>query len=72
MARVQAGACGFPVRSRKTDLWGVLAIEVIALVCLSLRLYSRWTVSKFELDDYIMALVAVRLPGPRLCLTVGH
>ena len=60
VARVQADACGLPVRSRKVDTWACLVPELLALACLAVRMYSRYyTTSKFELDDYVMASVAV-------------
>ncbi|KAM7193358.1 hypothetical protein V8F20_008408 [Naviculisporaceae sp. PSN 640] len=47
-------------RSRKADIWAPLSIEIPALLCALLRLYSRWwSVSKFEADDYIMMVVVV-------------
>ncbi|KAK3343865.1 CFEM domain-containing protein [Lasiosphaeria hispida] len=53
-------ACGRPQRSRKADLLAPLSIEIPALLCVFLRLFSRWwTVSRFEVDDYIMMLVAL-------------
>ncbi|KAK0705085.1 hypothetical protein B0H67DRAFT_370576 [Lasiosphaeris hirsuta] len=53
-------ACGRPQRSRKADLLAALSIEIPALLCVFLRLFSRWwTVPRFEVDDYIMMLVAL-------------
>ncbi|KAK3320794.1 CFEM domain-containing protein [Cercophora scortea] len=52
-------ACGKAKRSRKADLLAPLSIEIPALVCALLRLYSRWwSVSRFEVDDYIMMVVS--------------
>jgi len=52
--------CGKPKRSRKHDMLGSLAVEGPALICVLLRLFSRWwTLSRFEVDDYIMMGVAV-------------
>ncbi|KAK3387575.1 CFEM domain-containing protein [Podospora didyma] len=53
-------ACGKPQRSRKADLLAPLSIEIPALICVILRLYSRWwSVSHFEVDDYIMMAVTL-------------
>ncbi|KAK3680464.1 CFEM domain-containing protein [Podospora appendiculata] len=53
-------ACGKAKRSRKADLLAPLSIEIPALICALLRLYSRWwSVSRFEVDDYIMIVVVV-------------
>ena len=53
-------ACGKPHRSRKVDLLASLAVEIPALICALLRLYSRWwTVSRFEVDDFVMMAVTV-------------
>ncbi|KAK4458508.1 hypothetical protein QBC42DRAFT_185807, partial [Cladorrhinum samala] len=49
-------ACGKPQRSRRRDLLaGPLTVECLALLCVALRLYSRWRlVSRFEVDDWVM------------------
>lgn len=57
-------ACGKPRRTRKADLLGSMSIEMTALLCVLLRLFSRWwTVSRFEADDYIMMVVTVCCHG---------
>jgi hypothetical protein len=41
---------------------GSLAVEVPALICVLLRLFSRWwALSRFEVDDYIMMGITVWL-----------
>ncbi|KAK0626375.1 hypothetical protein B0T14DRAFT_101709 [Immersiella caudata] len=53
-------ACGKPQRSRKPDMLGSIAVEGPALICVLLRFFSRWwTLSRFEVDDYIMMVVTV-------------
>jgi hypothetical protein len=64
--------CGHNSRSRRTDMLAPLSVEVPALLCVLLRLFSRWwTVSYFEADDYIMMVVTVRAayqPSSRVLL----
>ncbi|KAK4189845.1 hypothetical protein QBC35DRAFT_122246 [Podospora australis] len=53
-------ACGKPQRSRKKDLLAPLSIAVLGLLCMLIRMYSRWwSVSHFEVDDYVMMVVTV-------------
>ncbi|KAM7220269.1 hypothetical protein V8F06_004411, partial [Rhypophila decipiens] len=45
-------------RSRKSILWVPLSAAIPALICVLVRLYSRWWAeSKFEADDYIMMVL---------------
>ncbi|KAK4213237.1 hypothetical protein QBC37DRAFT_243179, partial [Rhypophila decipiens] len=45
-------------RSRKSLLWVPLSAAIPALICVLVRLYSRWWAeSKFEADDYIMMVL---------------
>ena len=63
VAQVQADICQLPDRSRKPDLYAPLSIEILAFICVLLRLYSRWyTTNGWEYDDYVMAVVAVSNP----------
>ena len=41
-------------------MYVALGIEMVAVVCIVLRLFSRWwTMSRFETDDYMMIVVLV-------------
>jgi hypothetical protein len=53
-------ACNRPIRWRRTGLWGLIALEVFSLICVGLRMYSRWKVgTSYKLDDYVMIVVLV-------------
>ena len=50
--------CQWPQRSRKLDMFALLVVEIPALICALLRLFSRWyTCANFTVDDYVMLVV---------------
>lgn len=60
ISRIEASACGRPVRSKKHTLFIPLIVEATAWVCPWVRLYSRWsTQGRWALDDQIMFLTGV-------------
>ncbi|KAK4228918.1 hypothetical protein QBC38DRAFT_360661, partial [Podospora fimiseda] len=50
-----------PQRSKRHFLIPPLSIEVLAAICVFLRLWSRWRTqgSRFEVDDYVMIVVVM-------------
>jgi len=57
------GACDGPRRSRRPQIFGFLAVGILALLCVLFRLYLTWWPPIICLlwDDYIMLAVAVWL-----------
>ncbi len=63
VARVQNEFCKLPQRSRKIDETIIAPLGAIAMLCILLRLLSRFLVKiPYQADDYIMMVVAVRPP----------
>lgn len=57
VARAQADACEYPVRNMRGRLLAPLSIEMLGLVAVLLRLYSRWVnFRRYEADDWIMVV----------------
>ncbi|KAB5586220.1 hypothetical protein GE09DRAFT_57528 [Coniochaeta sp. 2T2.1] len=53
-----ATMCHRPERSRKHDMFAMLAVEIPALTCALLRFVSRWYIAtEFALDDCVMVIV---------------
>ena len=70
-ARGAWAACGTRRRSRRVDLLATFVVEVPALVCGVVRIYSRWlSVARFGPDDYLMMLVMVGCFSPYWCFGV--
>jgi hypothetical protein len=60
--RIEAEACGAPVRSRRADLWGVLPVEIFTILCIIFRFFARYkTGVEFARDDFIMVAIVVSL-----------
>ncbi|KAF3762758.1 hypothetical protein M406DRAFT_241840, partial [Cryphonectria parasitica EP155] len=57
VAKAQADACDYPVRSMRGTLLAPLAIELLAFPAVLLRLYGRWRYApRYEVDDWIMVV----------------
>ncbi|KAK9792806.1 putative G-protein coupled receptors family 1 profile domain-containing protein [Seiridium cardinale] len=71
--RVEAEACGVPVRSRRNDFWGLFPVEVITLLCALMRLYSRYADGiAYAWDDYIMVAILPVWLGFTLCGAIAR
>lgn len=70
VGRLQESVCHPEARDRKRDLCLTIILEVPALICLILRIYSRWlTAARYEVDDWIMMLT---LPMMIVFITLGQ
>jgi hypothetical protein len=59
-ARGAWAACGTRKRSRRVDLLATFVVEIPAMVCGLVRIYSRWlSVARFGPDDYLMMMAMV-------------
>lgn len=55
VAKLDAKACNKPKRHRILDEYIFIAIDLITLVCLTVRMYMRYTTfSRWEIDDWII------------------
>ncbi|ORY64191.1 uncharacterized protein BCR38DRAFT_316616, partial [Pseudomassariella vexata] len=57
LARIQDAACNRPRRSRRTQYYGLILFEIFTVLCLVLRIWSRWkTLHRYDIDDYIIVV----------------
>ncbi|PSR92273.1 hypothetical protein BD289DRAFT_345568, partial [Coniella lustricola] len=57
LAKAQATACEYPVRNMRDKLYAPMSLELIGVICVFLRLYSRWRYTgRYEVDDWIMVV----------------
>lgn len=61
LAKIEAEACGFPLRDRKTTLFAFIGVEIFAIICVGLRICSRYRKSRWRCDDWLMVVIFVRL-----------
>jgi hypothetical protein len=60
VSRINAEACNKPKRSRTSELLAPLVLEILAMMFLGARFYSRWiTIRRFETDDIVMLVTGV-------------
>ncbi|ETS78656.1 hypothetical protein PFICI_08509 [Pestalotiopsis fici W106-1] len=60
ISRLQDTACDRSYRSRRNDLWGFIAVEVVALTCIIMHFVARHDSGRdYGVDDYIMFVVLV-------------
>lgn len=72
LAKLEADACGFPMRDRQTVLFSFIGVEIFTLLCVGLRICSRYRTGRWHSDDYLMVVILVRLVSfrypARFCL----
>ncbi|KAK1848958.1 CFEM domain-containing protein [Colletotrichum chrysophilum] len=60
VAKIEAKACGRPIRTRKADIMAPLILQIAGILAVLLRLYARWTMMpRLEADDWIMIVCGV-------------
>lgn len=70
ISRLQDTACERSYRSRRKDLWGFIAVEVVALSCIIMHFIARHDSGRhYAVDDYLMFVVLVHGPKPsEICI----
>lgn len=61
LAKVEAEACGFPLRDRQTTLFAFIGVEIFTIICVGLRMCSRYRTNRWRCDDWLMIAIFVRL-----------
>ncbi|ORY58021.1 uncharacterized protein BCR38DRAFT_400405 [Pseudomassariella vexata] len=57
VARMSETACGRPRRYKRGGVWAFIAASIVSLLCIILRMYSRWKMMKrYEADDFVLVV----------------